>query len=74
MSFVLDASAAAALHFLDESAGFSQVEDALANGGESFVAPNFHQEVMGALRKAIRNGRTSAEDAAAWLTVLDSTA
>lgn len=72
MSFVLDASAAAALHFADEFAAFEAVEDALASGTEGFVAPNFHQEVMEALRKAIRNGRTSSEDAAAWLTVLDS--
>jgi predicted nucleic acid-binding protein len=72
VSFVLDASAAAALHFADEFSGFAEIEDALAMGTEVFVAPNFHQEVMEALRKAIRNGRTSAEDAAAWLTVLDS--
>ena len=72
MSFVLDASAAAALHFADEFADFAHIEDALANGVEAFVAPNFHQEIMEALRKAIRSGRTSAQDAAAWLTVLDS--
>jgi predicted nucleic acid-binding protein len=72
MSFVLDASAAVALHFADEFAGLERVEDALAKRVEAFVAPNFHQEVMEALRKAIRNGRTSSADASAWLTVLDS--
>jgi len=72
VSFVLDASAAAALHFGDEFADFTAMEDALAAGAEAFIAPNFHQEIMEALRKAIRNGRTSAEDAAAWLTVLDT--
>src|SRR5687768_2947774 len=72
MSFVLDASAAAALHFADEFAAFEEVEKVLATGAEAFVPPNFHQEVMEALRKAIRNGRTTPDDAAAWLTVLDS--
>jgi predicted nucleic acid-binding protein len=72
VSFVVDASAAASLHFADEFSAFAEMEQALASGTEAFIAPNFHQEVMEALRKAIRGGRTSAEDAAAWLTVLDS--
>jgi predicted nucleic acid-binding protein len=72
MSFVLDASAAVALHFDDERAPFEQMEDQLAAGEPAFTAPNFHQEVMEALRRTIREGRTTAEDASAWLTVLDS--
>ena len=72
MSFVLDASAAVALHFDDERAPFEPMEDQLAAGEPAFTAPNFHQEVMEALRRTIREGRTTAEDASAWLTVLDS--
>ena len=72
MSFALDASAAVALHFADESAPFKLMEDRLENGEEAFTAPNFFQEVMEALRRTIRDGRTTAEDAAAWLSVLDS--
>jgi predicted nucleic acid-binding protein len=72
VSFVLDASAAVALHFDDERGPFEPMEDQLAAGEPAFTAPNFHQEVMEALRRTIREGRTTAEDAAAWLTVLDS--
>ena len=48
------------------------MEERLASGEDAFTAPNFFQEVMEALRRGIRDGRTTAEDAAAWLTVLDS--
>lgn len=72
MSLVLDASAAVALHFLDERAGFELLEDRLAAGEVAFTAHNFFLEVMEALRRGIRAGRTTAEDVAAWLTVLDS--
>jgi predicted nucleic acid-binding protein len=72
MSFVVDASAVAALHFDDESAPFREMEDALGKGEEVFTAPNFYQEVMEALRRALRHGRTTGADVAAWLTVLDS--
>jgi predicted nucleic acid-binding protein len=72
VSLVLDASAAVALHFDDERAPFEEMEDQLAAGDSAFTAPNFHQEVMEALRRTIREGRTTAEDVSAWLTVLDS--
>jgi predicted nucleic acid-binding protein len=72
MSFILDASAALALHFADECAPFQAMEEALENGEEAFTAPNFYQEVMEALRRTIREGRTTGADATAWLTVLDS--
>jgi predicted nucleic acid-binding protein len=72
VSLVLDASAAVALHFLDERARFELLEDRLAAGEVAFTAPNFFLEVMEALRRGIRAGRTTAEDVAAWLTVLDS--
>ena len=72
MSFALDASAAVALHFADEAAPFEVMEDRLAKGEEAFTAPNFFQEVMEALRRTIREGRTTSADAASWLTVLDS--
>lgn len=72
MSLVLDASAAVALHFLDERAAFEPMEERLADGEDAFTAPNFFQEVMEALRRGIREGRTNPEDVAAWLTVLDS--
>jgi predicted nucleic acid-binding protein len=72
MSFVLDASAAVALHFADECAPFVAMEEDLRNGEEAFTAPNFFQEVMEAIRRTIREGRTTSADAAAWLTVLDS--
>ena len=72
MSLALDASAALALHFLDERPPFEPMEEALADGEDAFTAPNFFQEVMEGLRRAIREGRTTAEDAAAWLTVIDS--
>lgn len=71
MSLVLDARAAVALHFDDERAPFEPMEDQLA-GELAFRAPSFHQEIMEALRRTIREGRTTAEDASAWLTVLDS--
>ena len=72
MSLALDASAAVALHFADEWAPFQDLEDRLAAGEEAFTAPNFFQEVMEALRCGIRQQRTTAEDATAWLVVLDS--
>ena len=72
MSLALDASAAVALHFADERGPFADVEDRLADGEEAFTAPNFFQEVMEALRRTIREGRTDPADVAAWLTVLDS--
>jgi predicted nucleic acid-binding protein len=72
VSLALDASAAVALHFADERGPFEAMEDALADGEEAFTAPNFYQEVMEALRRAIREGRTTSADAQAWLAVLDS--
>lgn len=72
MSVVLDASAAVALHFDDERRLFEEIEDRLADGEEAFTAPNFFQEVMEALRRAVREGRTTDEDVQAWLGVLDS--
>lgn len=72
MTLALDASAAVALHFADERAPFELMEDRLADGEEAFTAPNFFQEVMEALRRAVREGRTSNEDVQAWLGVLDS--
>ena len=72
MSLVLDASAAIGLHFEDERALVEAMEDRLASGETAFTAPNFHLEVMEALRRAIREGRTTAENVSAWLTVLDS--
>lgn len=72
MSFALDASAAVALHFADEWAPFEELELRLSSGEEAFTAPNFHLEVMEALRRGIRLNRTTGGDVAAWLTVLDS--
>ena len=72
MSLVLDASAAVALHFVDEWAPFQALEERLSAGEEAFTAPNFFQEVMEALRRGIRQERTTEDDVAAWLTVLDS--
>lgn len=72
MSLAIDASAAVALHFLDEREPFEPMEERLASGEEAFTAPNFFQEVMEALRRGIRDGRTTSNDVAAWLTVLDS--
>ena len=72
MSLAIDASAAVALHFGDERAPFEAMEDRLADGEEAFTAPNFFQEVLEALRRAVREGRTTNEDVQAWLSVLDS--
>ncbi len=72
MSLALDASAALALHFADERSPFAEMEDRLAEGEEAFTAPNFFQEVMEALRRAIREQRTTNENVQAWLSVLDS--
>ena len=67
MSLAVDASAAVALHFADEREPFANMEDRLANGEEAFTAPNFFQEVMEALRRAIRERRTTSADVQAWL-------
>ena len=72
MSLALDASAAVALHFEDERGPFEVMEERLADGEEAFTAPNFYQEVMEALRRGVREGRTTNEDVQAWLGVLDS--
>jgi len=72
VSLALDASAAVALHFADERARYEAMEDRLADGEEAFTAPNFFQEVMEALRRAVREGRTTREDVQAWLGVLHS--
>lgn len=72
MSFVIDASAAIALHFTAEKTEeFSAMEEHLISEKQAFTAPNFFQEVMEALRKGIRDGRTTQEWAAEWLTLLD---
>jgi len=72
MSLCIDASAALALHFEDEFRPFEALEERLAVGEAAYTAPNFFQEVMEALRRAIRERRTTKADANAWLTVLDS--
>jgi predicted nucleic acid-binding protein len=72
VSLALDASAAVALHFADERSPFVDLEDKLADGEEAFTAPNFFQEVMEALRRGVREQRTTDEDVQAWLGVLDS--
>ncbi|HEY3763210.1 MAG TPA: type II toxin-antitoxin system VapC family toxin [Verrucomicrobiae bacterium] len=72
MSFAMDASAAVALHFLEERPPFETMEDRLASGEEAFTAPNFYQAVMEALRGAIREGRTTSALASAWLVALDA--
>lgn len=72
MSLALDASAVVALHFADERGPFADMEERLADGEEAFTAPNFFQEVMEALRRAVRERRTTTEDVQAWLSVLDS--
>ncbi len=72
MSLALDASAAVALHFSDERGPFEAMENKLADGEEAFTAPNFFQEVMEALRRAVREGRTTNENVQAWFSVLDS--
>ncbi len=68
----MDASAAVALHFLEERPRFEAMEERLAASEEAFTAPNFFQEVMEALRGAIRDGRTTADLASAWLAALDA--
>ena len=72
MSVVVDASAMVALHFEDEAAPFAALEERLSRGEKAFTAPNFCQEVMEALRRAVREGRTSDSDVNAFLTVVDS--
>ena len=72
MSLAIDASAAVALHFADERDPFVELEERLADGEAAFTAPNFFQEVMEALRRAVRERRTTPQDAQAWLGVLDS--
>lgn len=72
MSLALDASAAVALHFADERGPFVGMESRLADGEEALTAPNSFQEVMEALRRALRERRTTSEDVQAWLAVLDS--
>ena len=72
MSLAVDASAVVALHFADERRPFAEMEERLADGEEAFTAPNFFQEVMEALRRALRERRTTTEDVQAWLSVLDS--
>ena len=72
MSLALDASAAVALHFTDERGPFEAMEDRLADGEEAFTAPNFFHEVLEALRRTIREERTTNNDVQAWLGVLDS--
>ena len=62
MSLCIDASAALALHFEDEFQPFEPLEARLAAGEEAYTAPNFFQEVMEALRRAIREGRTTKAD------------
>jgi predicted nucleic acid-binding protein len=72
VSLTIDASAAVALHFEDECEPFADMEARLAAREEAFTAPNFYQEVMEALRRAIREGRTTDSQVNAWLGVLDS--
>lgn len=72
MSLCVDASAVVALHFVDERRPFIELEDRLAEGEEAFTAPNFFQETLEALRRAVREHRTTSEDAQAWLNVIDT--
>lgn len=72
MSFVIDASAAAALHYPEEASRFRRMEEHLIGEGTAFTAPNFYQEVMEALRRGIRNRRSAPDRAARWLELLDS--
>lgn len=72
MSLAVDASAIAALHFEDQAPPFEPLAERLAKGEEAFTAPNFHQELMESLRKAIRAGRTTDSDANAFLALVDS--
>jgi predicted nucleic acid-binding protein len=72
MSLCVDASAVVALHFADERGPFVELEDRLAEGEEAFTAPNFFQETLEALRRAVREQRTTSEDAQAWLNVIDT--
>jgi predicted nucleic acid-binding protein len=72
VSLAIDASAVAALHFEDQAAPFEPLAERLVRGEEAFTAPNFHQELMEALRKAIRAGRTTDLDANAFLALVDS--
>lgn len=72
MSVAIDAYAAVALHFADEAGPFADLEDKLADGETAYTAPNFWQEVMEALRRAIREKRTTDADVNAFLAVLDS--
>lgn len=72
MSLAIDASAAVALHFADECAPFAELESRLGNQEDAFTAPNFWQEVMEALRRGVREGRTTDLDVNAFLGVLDS--
>jgi len=72
VSFCVDASAAVALHFADEREAFVEMEERLADGETAYTAPNFFQEVMEALRRGIREKRTTSEEVQAWLGVLDS--
>lgn len=59
MSLCIDASAALALHFEDEYRPFEPLETRLAAGEDAYTASNFFQEVMEALRRAMREGRTT---------------
>lgn len=72
MSFVVDAGAALALHFLDERDPFEPMEERLLSGAVAFTALNFFQEVMEGSRRGVRDGRTKADSASAWLTLLDA--
>ena len=67
MSLAVDASAVVALHFLDERPPFEPLEERLASGEQVFTAPNFHQEVMEALRRGTTPHLHSLnEDCCGW--------
>jgi predicted nucleic acid-binding protein len=72
VSLAIDASAAVALHFAEECAPFAEMESRLREGEPAYTAPNFYQEVMEALRRAIREERTTEQDVSAFLGVLDA--
>jgi len=59
VSLAVDASAVVSLHFEDESGALEKLESRLSRNEEAFTAPNFFQEVMEALRRGIREGRTN---------------
>ena len=73
MSFAIDASAAAALAFIDERGPFEEgLQSKLEEGETAYVPPNFHQELLEALLRGVRRERISSADASAFLAFIDT--